>query len=60
MRQDIGGEVARKDKRTRREEEVETEALAYLAGVEHKFNEVYDNTSTDVLHTELLTKLVTH
>ena len=45
------------EERTKRERE---RGSPYLASVEYKLNEMHDDASTDVLHAELLPKLMTH
>ena len=47
---------AKKEQRERERER----GSPYLASVEYKLNEMHDNASTNVLHAELLPKLMTH
>ena len=43
-----------------KKEQRERRGSPYLASVEYKLNEMHDDASTDVLHAELLPKLMTH
>ena len=53
-------EGERKVKGAKKEQRERERGSPYLASVEYKLNEMHDDASTDVLHAELLPKLMTH
>ena len=53
-------EGERKVKGAKKEQRERERGSPYLASVEYKLNEMHDDASTNVLHAELLPKLMTH